>query len=447
MKNYIVILTFLLFQSAFSQIVEVDTENLSQSCDELEFSKISYGYENKGKFMEACKDLSEERPNMFLGYKSYLIVEGLLKSTSRNNPTKARLFSIGKTHRKKDIFALQITNFADSTKFRPTVFLNCAHHALELLSTEYCFKIISELLSEENSMYLDQFDFWIVPLVNPDGSENYWHRSKYSGRKNGRMNSESGVWNTKEGVDINRNYPFMWGIEGKYTSSNPESARYMGPTPASEPEIQAVMNLSIKKVFTLSISFHTVATSILVPYTIPEATNPIPELPKQFAQKMAAASKTQRKSKPKYIVRKNIYPVSGTDQDWHYFKNGTMALLVEGPFYHTGISYHYSKVVMDGFMPGFWAYLNHYHDLPKLEVHAIDQEGRALSVQVEVVGRKYYHNEKFFTSSESGRYILLFETSGPHKVLITYTDQHDKKEYRVLEVDLKTKHVVKSVVF
>ncbi|HRV69906.1 MAG TPA: DUF2817 domain-containing protein [Marmoricola sp.] len=57
-------------------------------------------------------------------------------------------------------------------------------------------------------------DLWVIPVVNPDGL-------RARTRRNGR------------GVDLNRNFPTDWGRSYGQT--------YSGPSPASEPETQALM--------------------------------------------------------------------------------------------------------------------------------------------------------------------------------------------------------------
>ena len=80
---------------------------------------------------------------------------------------------------------------------------------------------------------VQSLDIFIFPLVNPDGrvhvqdpSGNAWWR------KNRRVNAGT----TCRGVDINRNYDFLWSSTIGVTSNDPCSDVYHGTAPFSEPE-------------------------------------------------------------------------------------------------------------------------------------------------------------------------------------------------------------------
>ena len=85
---------------------------------------------------------------------------------------------------------------------------------------------------------MDNRELYIVSIVNPDGMV-YNEQTNPNGggmwRKNRRYNGGGSY-----GVDPNRNYPFEW--YGGGSSSDPNSETYRGPSPGSEPEVQALMD-------------------------------------------------------------------------------------------------------------------------------------------------------------------------------------------------------------
>ena len=242
-----------------------------------------------------------------------------------------RLETIGHTYLGYPIRGIVLTNTdADDTK--PRVLFNGAHHGMELFSTDMTFDILEQLCESEDTtkraMYddaLSKLEVWIIPTVNLDGNDLYMHVSNHLGRKNGRgvfihdsnapYPKKNGPYNEKAayyryhpndiavgaGVDVNLNYPLHWGATGEVSSSGrPRDYWYRGPAPASEPEIQSMMNLFHTEQFVSSISFHTVATRILSPYSIDALKNPPHDEDQawQLALLMAESAGKQASGKP-----------------------------------------------------------------------------------------------------------------------------------------------------
>ena len=77
--------------------------------------------------------------------------------------------------------------------------------------------VIDEL---RKTKFVDKIDLWLVPTMNPDGQV---------GTKT-RQNAN--------GVDLNRNFPTRW-----KPNELPGNWQYSGPSPGSEPEVQAMVRL------------------------------------------------------------------------------------------------------------------------------------------------------------------------------------------------------------
>lgn len=276
-----------------------------------------------------------------------------------------KLETIGYSALGLPIQALTLTNVPDD-KPRPRVMFNAAHHGIELLSTDFAFDVIESLCENPRkdaryTSWLDQMEVSIIPVVNPDGADMFFHASTHLGRKNGQdvFGSADGAtpWparvghgNAKSsyyryhpnriavgaGVDINRNYPLYFGAYGeKASSSRPTSYYYRGQKGGSESEIQAMMSFVAAQQFASAISFHTVSTKILVPYSIDDLKNPPRDhdLAWKIGERMSAVAGVQVNGQA-YGVLKNLYSVDGTDQDWFRFYAGTYAYLVEGSMHN-----------------------------------------------------------------------------------------------------------------
>ncbi|GHC77487.1 M14 family zinc carboxypeptidase [Streptomyces flavofungini] len=87
-------------------------------------------------------------------------------------------------------------------------------------------------------LILESLDVWIVPCANPDGRhrvmtvDNMWR---------GNLRDNQGT--TCDGVDLNRNADFVWGVTEGQTSCNPCSEVFVGSGAFSEPETRNIKHL------------------------------------------------------------------------------------------------------------------------------------------------------------------------------------------------------------
>ncbi|MFP4844647.1 M14 family zinc carboxypeptidase [Winogradskyella sp. PE311] len=117
---------------------------------------------------------------------------------------------------------------------------------------------------------VDNNELYFIPVVNPDGLRWNEHVSSSGGamqRKNLRPNT-GGTGNTSvnRGVDLNRNFDYFWGTAGTGSSGTPSSDSYRGPSAASEPETQIMVDFILARNFKTAIWNHTFANSIPHPY-------------------------------------------------------------------------------------------------------------------------------------------------------------------------------------
>jgi len=85
---------------------------------------------------------------------------------------------------------------------------------------------------------LETLDIWMLPCANPDGRE-YVLNADDLWRQNRRDNPGTPC----DGVDVNRNLDFVWGVTTSNTSCNPCLETYVGSGPFSEPESQNIRYL------------------------------------------------------------------------------------------------------------------------------------------------------------------------------------------------------------
>ena len=356
-------------------------------------------------------------------YKDPALVEGLLRAYAARFPAITRLVEIGRSHEGRPLLALKISDHPEQDEDEDAVLLNGAHHGSELMTIEYTLDAI-QTLTERYAHdprvrgWVDNLEIFCVPLVNPDGNYQYMHSSRAGGRKNGRDadgDGERGWW---DGVDLNRNYPFRWGALGElgsrawYAESN-----YRGAAPASEPETAAMMRLAATQRFAASISFHTFSTAILSPYTIDGVDNPLADEAWTIAESLAAAAPNQPNGRP-YRVRRKLYPVDGTDQDWHRHTHGTLAYLLEGS-HHNPRDPAVRLAAVAATRPVWMALFDRVLAGPTLVGHVRDELGRPLEAVVSLDELSLQAGERWTSRPRDGRFFRAVVRPGEYTVRAT----------------------------
>jgi hypothetical protein len=176
--------------------------------------------------------------------------------------------TIGLSRRNRPICALTLGKpwLGPGPDPRPVVYLSALTHAREPGGMQTLFYWVDDLLARYPSdpmarELLEQRRIVICPVVNPDGyaiNESLFVSLGTFGmwRKNARDNDNNNVLTSADGVDINRNYGYAFGLSSG-SSSAPSAQDYRGPAAFSEPETQAQRDEVIALKPTTGLSFHT----------------------------------------------------------------------------------------------------------------------------------------------------------------------------------------------
>ncbi len=185
------------------------------------------------------------------GYPCYRTVEETFASAQNivtNHPQLATFIDVGDSWQKTvglggyDMKVLVLTNSAIPGP-KPKFFMNGAIHAREYTTSELITRFAEYLVNNygidpDVTWILDYHEIHFLLHTNPDGRKQA--EAGLSWRKNTNQNY-CGATSTSRGADLNRNFQFQWGCCGG-SSSSQCSETYRGPSPASEPETQAVQN-------------------------------------------------------------------------------------------------------------------------------------------------------------------------------------------------------------
>lgn len=167
-------------------------------------------------------------------------------------PTLAHIVDIGPTwlesqqagagHRMR---VLQLTNAATNALYphKPRMVVFASIHAREYAPAELLTRFAESLVNgygidDEATWLLDNFRFDLVLQANPDGREKA--EAGLSWRKN--VDDTNGACSdTTYGIDLNRNFPYLWGTVADGSSTDPCTSTYRGPSRTSEVEARNLL--------------------------------------------------------------------------------------------------------------------------------------------------------------------------------------------------------------
>lgn len=205
----------------------------------------------------------------------------------KSNP-KVIVKSVGKSFEGRDIKTVTITNGDGRTK--NSIFIDAGIHAREWIAPATALYLINRLVDPQSnfSKLLDELDFVIQPVVNPDGYEytfniyRLWRKTR----------STNGV--PCFGVDANRNYDFHWHEVG--SSENNCAETYHGPSAFSEKESQISRDImqGLKANCKFFLTLHSYGNYLLYPWgfskDLPENWKDMEEVAQAGAQAMRNAT-------------------------------------------------------------------------------------------------------------------------------------------------------------
>jgi hypothetical protein len=263
-------------------------------------------------------------------------------------PALAQVVAIGASWEKvnsdgtggNDILGLKLTNQAHPGP-KPVFFLMAEIHARELTTAETALRFAEYLLGAygvdpDVTWLLDYYEVQIVPLTNPDGRLRVEADLSSFWRKN-TNNTNGCPTPSLNGTDLNRNFSLGWGSGGASTYACDET--YMGPSAASEPEVQALQNYlaalfpggtsptlaqpALADTSGLLITLHSYSNLVLWPYGTSSQAAPNQAQLQTLGRKLAYFNG--------YIPEQSydLYQTSGTTDDWLYGTSGVPAFTFE----------------------------------------------------------------------------------------------------------------------
>ena len=199
-------------------------------------------------------------------YHTYQELTDELLALASAYPQILMLTSIGRSIEGRGIWAVKISDHpAQEEPDEAEVLLTAAIHAREIITPEILLDFIHYLTTfyGQDSLLtrlVDERQIWLVPMINPDGHvrvENgdiWW-------RKNCRPNPDGSI-----GIDLNRNFGYMWGYDDYGSSPVPRSETYRGPSAFSEPETAALRDFAAAHRFVAVLNYHSYSRVAIFPW-------------------------------------------------------------------------------------------------------------------------------------------------------------------------------------
>ncbi|GAA1845092.1 M14 family zinc carboxypeptidase [Asanoa iriomotensis] len=269
-------------------------------------------------------------------YHDYAELTAVVNQVVADHPTIARKLSIGSSYEGRDLMLIKISDNVNLDEAEPEILFNAQQHAREHLTVEmaiYLLNLFTDNYGTDSRItnIVNSREIWIVPTVNPDGSEYDIATGSYrSWRKNRQPNSGS----SNVGTDLNRNWSYQWGCCGG-SSGTTSSETYRGPSAFSAPETSRLRDFVNSRVvggqqqIKANIDFHTYSQLVLWPFGYTTANTTTGMTADQYntfatlGQQMAATnSYTPEQSSDLYIA-------DGTSIDWMWATHNIWAYTFE----------------------------------------------------------------------------------------------------------------------
>ncbi|XP_017775265.1 PREDICTED: carboxypeptidase B-like [Nicrophorus vespilloides] len=275
-------------------------------------SDVERLFQNERMNQRSAPKAAEGRIN-FVEFHRYGVIESYLKKIAEEYPEITRLRTPANTTEGRPIYMLRITTGGSQggQHTKPAILIDGGIHAREWISPATVLYIIQELVENpENRHMIENVDWMIIPVLNPDGYE-YTHTNSRLWRKNRSKGKRC------TGTDLNRNFGFHWMEVG--ASSDECDDTFAGKAGLSEPETEAITHIVGKhgEQIKLYLTFHSYGQYLLYPWgytsALPENWKEHDDLGHAVDKAISAVAGTS------YTIGSStntLYAAAGGSDDW-----------------------------------------------------------------------------------------------------------------------------------
>jgi hypothetical protein len=232
--------------------------------------------------------------------------------------------TIGQSFQGQDIYMIHMTSPVGNPDYKPAITVNSLIHAREpgglSVVIDYGMWLTSNYDGGDTraAWILDHTNLYFVPIANPDG-----YAYNLPGGGNHRKNMNFSVPVSSDGIDLNRNWSYMWGYDSYGSSPDPYDDTYRGSAAFSEDETQVLSSFITSVDPIAAINYHTYGGYLIFPWNYNNSATPHQSTFQSWAAAMTAYNGYSYGRCGQVLG----YNSNGDQADWMYGGNSMQAIL------------------------------------------------------------------------------------------------------------------------